>query len=64
MGSVIFINEKMFITDYLYRHACIKVNEHFGMIACTSFGRQNVENEDVSGCLYFYHVYLPCDDHI
>lgn len=47
-----------------YRHACINVNEHFGMIACTSFGRQNVENEDESGCLYFYHVYLPCDDHI
>lgn len=47
-----------------YRHACINVNEHFGMIACTSFGRQNVENEDVRGCLYFYHVYLPCDDHI
>lgn len=34
-----------------YRRACINVNEHFGMIACTSFGRQNVENEDVSGCL-------------
>lgn len=42
-----------------YRHACINVNEHLGMIACKSFGRQNVENADESGCLYFFHVYLP-----
>lgn len=46
------------------RHACINVNVHIDMIVCKSFGRQKVENKDVSACLHYIHVYLQCKDHI